>query len=264
MYLITLGSFIIFSSSFEALLKVLALTDITKEGTDLRATYLLKYLRNAAAVMFETNSYSSCYATCKQTYPRLSVLLTCRFHIKRTKINQSDLSKCRIFLRSATRQGRRWWCLIRFPLKLLTNCTAKQEPSDKVTAPNDPKGWSQFTKCLLNASMHNSPMAAPNNKCSEMMAAINQDGLRCRIHLIWVFKPAMASHDTSFIFKQVPLLSVSMTWCSYCPSVIAAPPLSNTIQLPPCLHFLPPCQLVSSSMFRLQKLDKLEDPGGNS
>ena len=53
--LITIGSFII-SSSLKALLKVLALSDITKEGIDLRATYLLKHLRNAAAVRFGTTS----------------------------------------------------------------------------------------------------------------------------------------------------------------------------------------------------------------
>ena len=41
----TIASFIIFSSSLEGLLKVLVLSEVTKEGADLRATYHLKTLK---------------------------------------------------------------------------------------------------------------------------------------------------------------------------------------------------------------------------
>ena len=113
------------------------------KGIDLPAMYLLKHRRNVAADRFRTTSkLNSCYATCRQTYPHLSVFPTGRSQIKRTKIIQSDggTCKCRGLLHSTTRQRRRRWCLVGFPLKLLTNCTAKQQLSDKVATSNHLKG----------------------------------------------------------------------------------------------------------------------------
>ena len=112
------------------------------------------------------NSYVIAHpSTSRQTNPDLTFFLTGRLHKKRSSLIQTDVRECRRLFHSVAGQGWSLWNLLWFPFKLLTNCTSKQQTSDKVSASNSPKDRSQLGECFLDSSMNDSFETSPDYKC---------------------------------------------------------------------------------------------------